>query len=116
MVYIQSYTFKASSDINEINYFFSLLFVVALVCMNLCTTEAVEITCDFNVDDECVFNDNVNLDGDVEIGNSDSVKQDTTNILVKAPLQTNVIPKAIFDAFPSLKSLMITPSRTQNDF
>jgi len=81
------------------------LLFVTLICLNYGQT--VEITCDFNADDECVFNDNVNLDGNIEIGNSETVKETTTKIVLKAPLKTNVIPKVIFETFPKMETLMI---------
>lgn len=90
------------------NLSFSCLFV-AVICLALCNVIAVDIACHVNADDQCVFDQDVDLTGkqEVKITNSDQLLETTTTIVIQAPLKTNFIPFVIFEKFPNLKSLTI---------
>lgn len=94
--------------INKNLFYFSLLFV-AVLCFALHGVKSVEISCNVNAENECVFDQDVTLDEkeDIKITNSDKVLESTTTIVMKAPLKMKVIPTVIFQKFTHLKSLTI---------
>jgi len=85
------------------------LLIVSFVCLTFHYTNAVDIACHVNDDNQCVFEQDITLneEDDIKITNSDKLAESTTSIVIKSPFKTTFIPSVIFNKFPNLKSLII---------
>lgn len=82
---------------------------VAVLCLTVHNVNSVEVSCQVNAANQCVFEQNETWDGKEEykITNTDELAQSTTDIVLQAPFKTKLIPTAIFVKFPNLKSITI---------